>query len=109
MNHPNHDHGHHDHHHDQHSHAKAPWRPHHDWRFWVAIVLMLAGMAAWGCWKILESLRRDPEVASLRLAYLVVALIYNLTEAAFKGVHLVWIAFLLAVTVVPLCDRHYGQ
>jgi hypothetical protein len=47
MNQPNHDHGHHDHHHDQHSHAKAPWRPHHDWRFWVAVALMLAGMAAY--------------------------------------------------------------
>jgi hypothetical protein len=49
MNQPNHDHGHHGHHNDQHSHSKAnaPWRPHHDWRFWAAVVLMLAGMAAY--------------------------------------------------------------
>ena len=37
--------------------------------------------------------------ARLGLAFLVVALAYNLTEAAFKMMHPVWIAFLLAVAV----------
>jgi hypothetical protein len=43
---PEHDHhGHRDH---QHNHPpSARWRPHHDWRFWVAVVLMLAAMVAY--------------------------------------------------------------
>jgi hypothetical protein len=38
------DHGHHDH---NHAHQTAGWRPHRDWRFWVAVVLMLAAMVAY--------------------------------------------------------------
>jgi exopolysaccharide production protein ExoQ len=64
-------------------------------------VALLAGVIVWGGWKIAESLRRDPAGAGIRLAYLLAAAVYNLTEAAFKGFHLVWIAFLLAVTVIP--------
>jgi hypothetical protein len=35
------------------------------------------------------------------LAYLVAAVLYNFTEAAFKGIHLVWIASLLALVYLP--------
>jgi exopolysaccharide production protein ExoQ len=47
------------------------------------------------------ALRRDPEIGRLKLAFLVAAVLYNLTEAAFKGIHLVWIASLIAVVYVP--------
>jgi len=49
--------------------------------------------------------RRDPKTGPIRLAYVVVAVLYNLTEAAFKGLHPVWIAFMLASTALPLESR----
>ena len=51
---------------------------------------------------IRRAFRRDPEMARLCLAYLVVALLYNLTEAAFKSFHLMWFAFLLAAVAHPI-------
>jgi O-antigen ligase len=45
--------------------------------------------------------RRDPRSGGLHLAFLVIAPIYNLTEAAFKIMNPVWILFLLAVTALP--------
>jgi hypothetical protein len=50
---------------------------------------------------IVAALYDDPETGRLKLAYLVAAVLYNLTEAAFKGMHLVWIAFFLAVIRPP--------
>lgn len=37
------------HHHPQHgsSNGHGPWRPHKDWRFWVAVVLMIAAMVVY--------------------------------------------------------------
>jgi O-antigen ligase len=64
-------------------------------------IALLSVVIVWGGWKTTESLRRDTDAGSIRVAYLLAAVVYNLTEAAFKGFHLVWIAFLLAVTVVP--------
>jgi len=48
-----------------------------------------------------DAYRRDPPSGSLRLAIVVIAPIYNFTEAAFKVMNPVWILFLLAVTAVP--------
>jgi len=45
--------------------------------------------------------RRNPRAGGLHLAFLVIAPIYNLTEAAFKIMNPVWILFLLAVTALP--------
>lgn len=42
------EHGHHGHDHHEHGSAHPKKRPiHHDWRFWTAIVLMLAAMGAY--------------------------------------------------------------
>lgn len=49
--------------------------------------------------------RIDPRGGSLRLALLVIASIYNLTEAAFRVMNPVWILFLLAVTALPDSQR----
>jgi O-antigen ligase len=65
---------------------------------WVGIALLVL-VFAWGYGNISGALRRNPEAAKLGLAFFVVALVYNVTEAAFKTLHPVWIAFLLAVTV----------
>jgi O-antigen ligase len=62
---------------------------------------LLALLMASGYRNVVGALRRDPELGGLKLAYFVVAVIYNLTEAAFKVMHPVWIVFLLAITVVP--------
>jgi O-antigen ligase len=71
---------------------------------WIGVAL-LSFMMAWGYRNVVGSLRRDPELGRLRLAYFVVAVLYNLTEAAFKVMHPVWIVFLLAITVVPKPPR----
>jgi O-antigen ligase len=67
---------------------------------WTGLAL-LGFVMAWGYRNVVGSLRRDPELGRLRLAFFVVAVLYNLTEAAFKVMHPVWIAFLLAITLVP--------
>ena len=85
------------------------WHPNqsHNGYIEVFLNLGLTGLAliclvmAWGYRNIVRAFRRDPEAARLRLAYFVVAAVYNLTEAAFRELHPVWIAFLLAVIVVP--------
>ena len=67
---------------------------------WIGVGL-LALVAIKGYQNILKVSRYDPDGAKLRLAFFVVAIVYNLTEAAFKTTHPVWQAFLLAVIVVP--------
>jgi O-antigen ligase len=72
---------------------------------WTGVVL-LGLVMVWGYRNVIDAFRRDPKGARLRLAYFVVAAVYNLTEAAFKGLHLVWIVCLLAITVVPEHSHH---
>jgi O-antigen ligase len=67
---------------------------------WIGVCLLI--------WLIVSSYRRamrtyqtDPSTGRLCLAYLVAAMIYNLTEAGFRMLTPIWFAFLLAVTVVP--------
>ena len=62
---------------------------------------LLSFVMSWGYWNVVGSLCRDPELGRLRLAYFVVAVVYSLTEVAFKVMHPVWIAFLLAITLAP--------
>jgi len=50
---------------------------------------------------IISVYRLDPLSGSLRLAFLVTAPIYNITEAAFKVTNPMWIMFLLVVTATP--------
>jgi exopolysaccharide production protein ExoQ len=67
---------------------------------WVGVLLVSVVMI-WGYRNVVRSLRQDPEAGKLKLAFLVIAAIYNLTEHAFRELHPVWIMFLLAVTVLP--------
>ena len=50
---------------------------------------------------MIKTYRHDPSGGSLRLGFLVVAAVYSVTEAAFKIMHPVWIAFFLAIMIVP--------
>jgi len=67
---------------------------------WIGVGL-LGLLIVWGCRNVFAAFQRDPEAGKIRLAYFVAALLYNLTEAAFGGIHTVWITFLLAITAVP--------
>jgi O-antigen ligase len=67
---------------------------------WVGVALFSFVMA-WGYRNVVRSLRRNPGLGRLRLAYWMVAVLYNVSEAAFKVMHPVWITFLLAVIVTP--------
>jgi len=67
---------------------------------WVGLALL--GLVMVRAFRnVVRALCRDPESGSLKLAFFVVALLYNLTEHAFRELHPVWIVFLLAITVVP--------
>jgi exopolysaccharide production protein ExoQ len=50
---------------------------------------------------VTKKLLYDFEVGRLEMTFFVVALLYNFTESAFKGLHLMWFVFLL--TVVKVC------
>ena len=66
---------------------------------------LLGFVMAWGYRNVVGSLHRSPELGKLRLAYFVVAVLYNLTEAAFKVMHPVWTTFLLAIIAEPDATR----
>jgi exopolysaccharide production protein ExoQ len=65
---------------------------------WIGVVL-LSWMLVTGYVKVVGAIRRHPE-GTLCLAYFVVAVVYNFTEAAFKMMSPVWICFLLATVGV---------
>lgn len=75
---------------------------------WIGVAL-LGVVMVWGYRNVVDSFRLDAEAGRLRLAFFVAAAVYNLTEAAFKGINVVWIAFWLAVTVVPHPSRREVQ
>jgi exopolysaccharide production protein ExoQ len=67
---------------------------------WVGVAL-LAVLIFSGYRRVLPAVRRQTQGGSLRLAYCIVAVAYNFTEAGFKMMHPVWIVFLLSIAVIP--------
>src|SRR3989475_8964564 len=67
----------------------------------VVGVALLGFIIAWGYRNVVAVLHRDPELGGLRFAFFVVAVLYNVTEAGFRMIQPPWIAFLLAVMVIP--------
>jgi exopolysaccharide production protein ExoQ len=67
---------------------------------WAGLTL-LALLLATGYRNVVTALRRRPEVGSLQLAFFVVALAYNVTEAAFRMFVPLWIFLLWATTALP--------
>ncbi len=67
---------------------------------WIGLAL-LAVLVVTGYRNVLLVLRRDLDVGKLMLAYFVVGVVYNFTEAGFRMLNLVWITFLLAIMAVP--------
>jgi exopolysaccharide production protein ExoQ len=66
----------------------------------VVGLCLLAVLLATGYRRAIAIYRSDPVGGSLRLACIAVALVYNVTEAAFKVMHPLWIMFLLSVAAV---------
>ncbi len=66
---------------------------------WVGLVLLAWLMVA-GYRHAVLALRRDPVEGRLRLTFFAAALIYSLTEAGFRMLSPIWLAFLLAVSGV---------
>jgi exopolysaccharide production protein ExoQ len=62
---------------------------------------LLGGIIITGYKNILNGFRNDREAASLKIAFFVMCLIYNFTEASFKMMCPVWFTFLWAVIAVP--------
>jgi len=74
---------------------------------WVGLAL-LGFVLLRGYRTVLASLRRNPRIGTLMLAYFTAGIIYNFTEAAFfRMMAPVWIFFLLAITRSPqlLCSE----
>ena len=81
---------------------------------YVGVAFMLALMIQ-GLVRARSLAQRNPAAANLRLCFIVAAIAYNYTEAAFYGVNNMWLLFLLGVLDVPeqattarletVCDR----
>lgn len=72
---------------------------------WIGLLLLFAMMVS-AYPKIIRSLQRTPFLGRLALGYFVAGLIYNLTEAGFRMMSPIWIAFLLGITCTFLAvDR----
>lgn len=67
---------------------------------WLGISL-LAVLIVTGYRNAIALFRCNPEAGSIRVAFFAAAIIYNLTEAGFRMMSMVWIAFLLAIVAVP--------
>ncbi len=67
---------------------------------WIGVTL-LAVLFITGYRNALTVFRRDRGAGGLRLAYIVVAAVYSLTEAGFRMLSPAWIFFLLATSAVP--------
>lgn len=68
---------------------------------WIGVALTAAVLAA-GYRNVIAAIRSDQKDANLRVAFFVAAVVYNISEAAFKGTNPLWTAFFVAVYWAPL-------
>ncbi|HET7212663.1 MAG TPA: O-antigen ligase family protein [Terriglobia bacterium] len=66
----------------------------------IGLVFMGLLLAA-GYRNVVAAFRSDPATGAFRLAFFVVALVYNFTEAAFRMNDPIWIFLLLTVSAIP--------
>jgi exopolysaccharide production protein ExoQ len=64
-------------------------------------LILLGWVIVAGYRNILQELRKDRMAARLKVAFFVICLIYNFTEASFKMMSPVWFTFLWSVIMVP--------
>lgn len=68
---------------------------------WVGVIL-LAALIVTGYRHAMMTYRRDRTLGSIKLALFATGIIYSLTEAGFRMMSPVWLAFLLGIIYVPL-------
>jgi O-antigen ligase len=86
------------------------WKPNEAHNGYLEVFLNLGAIGVFllglviviGCRNTMRILRRDPEAGRIRLAFFLMGIIYSFTEAGFRMLSPIWMAFLLAVTVVPV-------
>jgi O-antigen ligase len=67
---------------------------------WVGVA-MLAIIIMTGYRNIIRALRENQDASCLKLGLFVAGVLYSFTEAGFRMLSPIWLAFLLAVTAVP--------
>jgi exopolysaccharide production protein ExoQ len=67
---------------------------------WVGIIF-LASLIVTGYRNVIAAFRQNQTIGSIKLAYFVTGVIYSFTEAGFRVMSPVWIAFILAIVAVP--------
>jgi O-antigen ligase len=67
---------------------------------WIGVMLLSVVIVA-GYRNVMAAFRMTPTEGNLKLAYFVVGMVYNLTEAGFRMMSSVWLLFLWAITAVP--------
>jgi exopolysaccharide production protein ExoQ len=68
---------------------------------WIGVALLVAFIVL-GYRNVIATMRRGADFGRLKLAFFVVAVAYNFTEAGFRAESSVWFAFLIAAIGVPL-------
>ena len=68
---------------------------------WVGIIFV-TGVIISGYRNVIRCLRGDTEGGQIRLAFFVVTLAYNFTEAAIHTSSVVWMMFVLSVLAIPV-------
>lgn len=67
---------------------------------WVGVAL-LGGVIVSGYRRLVPAVRRQTHIGSLGMAYWMVGVAYNFSEAGFKMMNPVWILFLLSIAILP--------
>jgi exopolysaccharide production protein ExoQ len=67
---------------------------------WIGIVLLAAVIVA-AYRNALATLQTNPDLGRIRMAFIAVALVYNVTEAGFRMMTLTWIVLLLSAIILP--------
>lgn len=67
---------------------------------WVGVTLLAVLIVA-GYRNVIATLRRNPGLGRISLAFFVAGMVYSFTEAGFRMMSPVWISFLLAAMAVP--------
>ena len=72
---------------------------------WIGVFLLAVVLVA-GFRNVLTALRERGDISGLKLAFFLICIVYNFTEAAFKIMSPVWICFLWATVDIPASGRN---
>lgn len=91
------------------------WKPNEAHNGYLEVFLNLGGIGVAllgvlivsGYRNAVKMSRLDPAGGKIRLAFFLMGIVYSFTEAGFRMLSPIWIAFLLSVTAVPVALRQY--